>query len=506
MLEATATRNGLPHHRMFIDGIWIDGAGHYEIVNPADEQVVATVARADTHAADEAVAAAARSFRDGAWRTTPVVERAAVFERAADLVASRGEELARLVTAETGLPIRAALAFAAATPEAHLRYYAALARAFEWERPAPVAFPASQSAVIRKEPLGVCVGVCPWNLPASISVWKTVPALVTGNSVVLKADEKAPRFALALAAILREAGLPDGTLNVVVGDGAIGDHLVRHPDVRLVSFTGSTATGRHVMAAAATTIKRVHLELGGKSPSIILDDADLDLAVDGTIYGFALHSGQACESGTRVFVPEALHDKFIERLTGRLQALKFGNPLDPDTDLGPVMNAVQRNRILEYIASGVSDGAELVYGGGIPADPVCVAGYWVETTVFTGVRNDMRIAREEIFGPVLAITAYTDIEDAVRMANDSDFGLAAGVWSQDYERAMSVAERLQAGSVWINDWHNISQHLPFGGYKQSGVGRELGPDALVEFTQDKAISVDMSGDRSHRGFALIVKD
>jgi aldehyde dehydrogenase (NAD+) len=504
MRKATATID-VPHHPMFIDGHWTDGTGHYDVVNPANEQVVATVARADAGDADTAVAAALSAFRDGRWRTTPAIERAEVFERAADAIAGRADELARLVSTETGLPIRAALAFAAATPEAHLRYYAELTRSFAWERSAPVAFPASQSAVIRKEPLGVCVGICPWNLPAGISVWKTVPALAAGNSVVLKADEKAPRFALELAAILRTAGLPDGVLNVVVGDGAVGDHLVRHPDVRLVSFTGSTQTGRHVMAAASATIKRVHLELGGKSPSIVLADADLDLAVDGTIYGFALHSGQACESGTRVLIPEVLHDEFVDRLIDRLRSLRIGDPLDPETDLGPVMDAVQRDRILRYIESGISDGAELVYGGGTPDLPEGATGYWIEPTVFTGVTNEMRIAREEIFGPVLAITTYSDIEEAVRIANDTEYGLAAGIWSRDRERALGIASRLEAGSVWINDWHNISAHLPFGGYKQNGVGRELGPDARVEFTQDKSISLDMSGDHSQRGFGLIVK-
>lgn len=503
--SATVTRTGLPHHRMFIDGTWIDGVGHYDIVNPANEEVIATVARGDEHSADQAVAAALRSFQEGRWRATPAADRAAVIDRAAGAVDARAEELARLVSTETGLPIRAALAYAGAAPAALLRHYAELARSFEWEQPAPVAFPASQDAVIRKEPLGVCVGICPWNLPAAISVCKIVPALVAGNSVVLKADEKAPRFALELAGILRDAGMPDGVLNVVVGGAEVGDHLVRHPSVRLISFTGSTRTGKHVMAAAAASIKRVHLELGGKSPSIILDDADLDLAVDGTIYGFALHSGQACESGTRVLVPEALHDAFVERLIDRLQTLAVGDPLDPQTDLGPVMNPTQQQRILEYIDSGKSEGAELVYGGGVPDDASCARGYWVEPTVFTGVTNDMRIAREEIFGPVLAVTAYSDLDEAIRIANDTDFGLAAGVWSQDRERAIGVAQLLEAGSVWINDWHNISQFLPFGGYKQSGIGRELGPDALMEFTQDKAISVDTSNDRSTRGFSLVIK-
>ncbi|MFE7416994.1 aldehyde dehydrogenase family protein [Rhodococcus sp. NPDC057529] len=501
----TVTKNGIPHYRMFIDGGWVDTAECYEIVNPATEDITATAAKATTDHVDTAVAAARRAYEEGSWRRTPPVERAAVLDRAATALAARMEEIATISSRETGMPIRSALAIAVGFPQMHLQYYAELTRTFEWVRPAPITGQVLHSGLVKKEPVGVCAGICPWNFPASIAVWKSIPALAAGNSVVLKVDEKTPSFALELAAILRDAGLPDGVLNVVIGDGpTVGEHLVKHPDVRLVSFTGSTATGRRVMANASETIKRVLLELGGKGPNIVLDDADIDLAVDGTIYGFVLHAGQACESGTRLLLPTSIHDQFVDRLVARLETLKIGDPLDPSTDVGAVMNAAQRERILGYIESGKTEGARLVHGGGTPAGPEFDRGFWVQPTVFTGVTNDMRIAREEIFGPVLSIIAYDSVDEAVKIANDTEYGLAAGVWSRDNQRALDVADRLEAGSVWINDWHNMSQHLPFGGHKQSGIGRELGPDALTEFTQDKSITVDMSGDLSRRAYGLVL--
>ncbi|MEN0139331.1 MAG: aldehyde dehydrogenase family protein [Rhodococcus sp. (in: high G+C Gram-positive bacteria)] len=498
-------KDGIPHYRMFIDGEWVDTPDHYDIVDPATEDIVSTSARATTHHVDAAVAAAQRTFQDGFWRRTPVVERAAVFDRAAAMLAARTDEIATISSRETGIPIRSALAMAVNVPHKHLQYYAELTRTFEWTRPTPIGGEVLHGGVVKKEPIGVCAGICPWNFPAGIAVWKSIPALAAGNSVVLKVDEKTPSFALELAAMLRDAGLPDGVFNVLVGDGAtVGEHLVRHPEVRLVSFTGSTATGRRVMANASATIKRVHLELGGKGPNIVLDDADLDLAVDGSIYAFALHAGQSCESGTRLLLPSSIHDEFVDRLVARLQTLQMGNPLDPSTDVGAVMTAAQRDRILRYIETGKAAGARLVFGGGVPEGPQFTKGFWVEPTVFTHVTNDMIIAREEIFGPVLSIMSYDSVDEAVKIANDSEYGLAAGVWSSDNRRALDVADELEAGSVWINDWHNISQFLPFGGYKQSGVGRELGPDALAEFTQDKSITVDLSGDLRRRAYGLVL--
>ena len=501
----TLTVEGTPHYSLFIDGQWVDTEDHVDVVSPATEEVVATSAKATPAHVDLAVAAAKAAFVDGDWRRTPPVERAAVLDRAASALAARMEEIAAISSRETGMAIRTATALGVGFPLMHLQYYADLARTFAWTRPVPISGQVLHGGYIRKEPLGVCAGICPWNFPASTAVWKSIPAIATGNSVVLKVDEKTPSFALELAAMLRDAGLPDGVFNVLVGDGpTVGEHLVKHSDVALISFTGSTATGKRVMANAAESIKRVLLELGGKGPNIVLDDADVDLAVDGTIYGFILHAGQACESGSRLLLPRSIHDDFVERLVARLKTVSVGDPLDPATDMGAVMNAAQRDRILGYIKTGLDEGAHLVCGGGSPSGPGFDKGFWVDPTVFTGVTNDMRIAREEIFGPVLSVIAYDSVDEAIAIANDSDYGLAAGVWSQNNQRALDVAEQLEAGSVWINDWHNMSQYLPFGGYKQSGIGRELGPDALEEFTQDKSITVDLSGDLSRRAYGLVL--
>lgn len=504
--EAPAVnQDSIPHYRMFIGGEWVDTADRYEIVNPATGEVTSTAAKATTAHVDAAVAAARRAFEEGTWRRTSPVERAAVFDRAAQALGARMDEIAVTVACETGMAVRTAGALEVGFPMMHLQYFADLTRKFEWTRSSPINGQVLHGGYIRKEPLGVCAGITPWNFPASTAVWKSIPALATGNSVVLKVDEKTPSFALELAGLLADAGLPDGVFNAVVGDGlVIGEHLVKHPDVALISFTGSTATGRRVMANASESIKRVLLELGGKSPNIVLDDADLDLAVDGTIYGFVLHAGQACESGSRLLLPASIHDDFVAKLIARLKTITVGDPLDPATDMGAVMSLAQRERILRYIEIGKEEGATLTYGGGVPAGEEFTKGYWIEPTVFTGVTNDMRIAREEIFGPVLSVISYDSVDEAVKIANDTDYGLAAGVWSSDNARAIEVAEQLEAGSVWINDWHNMSQFLPFGGYKQSGMGRELGPDALEEFTQDKSITVDLSGDLSRRAYGIVL--
>ncbi|MEV6217330.1 aldehyde dehydrogenase family protein [Nocardia sp. NPDC051833] len=498
-------RDGRPHYRMFIDGEWVDSATSIPVINPATEEVVVTVATADTGHVDAAVAAAKRVHESGVWRNTPQSERAAVIDRVIASLAARMDELAVLSARETGMPVRVAGAIGVGFPIVHLGHYAELARTYEFERSGPVTGQVLSASFIRKEPVGVCAGIVPWNFPALIAVWKSIPALAAGNTVVLKTDEKTPIFALELGAILRDAGLPDGAYNVVVGDGpTIGGHLVKHPDVRLVSFTGSTATGRQVMADASATVKRVVLELGGKGPNIVLDDADLDAAVDGSIYAFLLHAGQACESGTRLLLPASIHDEFVARLVERLKTLRIGSPLDPATDIGAVMSKTQHERILGYIEKGKAEGATLVHGGGVPTGEGFDKGFWVVPTVFTGVTNDMTIAREEIFGPVLSVLKYDTVEEAIAIANDTEYGLSAAVWSRDNQRALEVARQIEAGSVWVNDFHNISQYLPFGGYKQSGTGRELGPDALGEFTQDKGITVDLSGDVSRRAYGLVL--
>jgi aldehyde dehydrogenase (NAD+) len=355
---------------------------------------------------------------------------------------------------------------------------------------------------VRREPIGVCAAIVPWNFPLALAVWKVVPALAVGNSVVLKTDEKTPIGALEFARELQAAGLPDGVLNVVTGDGEIvGDHLARHPDVRKIAFTGSTQVGKLVAgAAAASNLKRVTLELGGKSPNIVLDDADLTMAVDGAIWAFLMHAGQACESGTRLLLPSSIHDAFVERLVERLRTVKIGDPLDQTTNLGPLISAEQRERVLGYIEVAKQEGATVACGGGVPDG--ATRGYFVEPTVLTDVTNDMTVAREEVFGPVLCVLKYDTVDEAIAIANDTEYGLAAGVWSSDVRRAMDVARQLEAGSVWINDWHMADENYPFGGYKQSGMGRELGHHSLAEYTEEKSIQISLEPDITKRAYGL----
>jgi aldehyde dehydrogenase (NAD+) len=338
-----------------------------------------------------------------------------------------------------------------------------------------------------------------------VIVWKIAPALAAGNTVVLKPDEHAPLLALEVAKEFEAAGLPKGVLNVVVGDGEpVGAHLSGHPDVRKVAFTGSTAVGKSILSQAADTVKRVTLELGGKGPNIILDDADLSVAVDGSLYAAMANNGQACEAGTRLLVAASIKDEFVAKLTERAKTLKLGDPLDPTTDVGPVITKQQQHRILGYLQDAKAEGATAVVGGGAPQGPQFETGNWIEPTVFTGVTNDMAIARDEVFGPVLVVLTYDTIDEAVAIANDTDYGLSAGVWGRDEQRALDVARRLEAGMVYINDWHVINPNYPFGGYKQSGLGREGGPDALDEYTEQKYISIDRSGPIHNRAFALVV--
>ncbi len=341
-------------------------------------------------------------------------------------------------------------------------------------------------------------------------MWKLGPALAAGNTIVLKPDDQTPLTLLELARAADEVGLPPGVLNVVTGPGPVvgGARLAEHPpDVRKIAFTGSTEVGKTVLRAAADNVKKVTLELGGKGANIVLDDADLELAVDGTLFGFLLMSGQACESGTRLLVHESVHDRFVELLVSRARTVVMGDPMNPPaTDLGPLISAKQKARVEKYVALGQEEGCRLAYQGELPADPALAqGGHWVAPTILTGATNDMRIAREEIFfGPVLVVISYADDAEAVAIANDSEYGLSAGVWSRDNRRALAIARQLESGTVWINDWHMISAMYPFGGVKQSGLGRELGPDALDEYTEPKFVHVDMTNDRSQRAYAVVV--
>lgn len=492
------------HYSMYIDGKWIDADEVYEIRSPATEELVATVAKGTTDHVDAAVAAAAGAFEEGTWRRTPPAERAALINRVAEQLAARGDELAALQSRENGATIRITGALHVGLSVGQLQYLAAIAEQYEWETSGPAIEPVPAAGIVVREPMGVVAAIVPWNIPLLTTVWKVGPALVAGNSVVLKPDEHAPLLPLELAREFEAAGLPPGVLNVVTGDGEpVGAHLSGHPKVRKVAFTGSTAVGKSILRQSADSVRRVTLELGGKGANVILDDADIDMAVDGALFACMANNGEACEAGTRLLIPASRRDEIIDKLVNRASTLKLGNPLDVTTHVGPIISASQRDRILEYFDIAVQEGAAVAVGGRVPSGPEFEKGYWIEPTIFVDVTNDMRIAREEVFGPVLVVLTYDSVDEAVKIANDTNYGLSAGVWGSD-DRALEVARLLEAGSVWVNNWHIIHPAYPFGGYKESGLGREGGPHSIDEYVEQKFIALDRSGGIENKAFAIVI--
>ncbi|MEN8674060.1 aldehyde dehydrogenase family protein [Nocardioides sp.] len=494
------------HHPMIIGGEEIEADSRLEITDPSTGEVVATTPSGTARHIDLAVESARKSFDGGDWSRATPAQRADVMSAIADKVGERLDELVELELMANGATIRQATGFHIGYVAPHVEFFADLARRFEFERPAARStFPVLGQSSIRREPIGVVGAIAPWNFPLLLGLWKMAPALAVGNSVVIKPDEKTPLSTLEFARIALECGLPPGVLNVVTGVGTdAGAALAAHPGVGKIGFTGSTAVGKEVMRLAADNVKAVTLELGGKSPAIVLDDADLETTVDGVLYGCMLYSGQICESMTRILVPETRHDEFVERLVARAGTIQLGETRDWETDLGPVISARQQARILDYIASGKDEGAQCVLGGGVPEGDRYQDGYWVEPTIFTGVSNDMKIAREEIFGPVMSVISYGSEREALEIANDTTYGLASSVWSTDNGRALEVAEKIQAGSVWINDAHQINANVPFGGYKQSGLGRELGANALDPYVEEKSIHLDLSGRLDARPYDVLL--
>ncbi|MFF8874555.1 aldehyde dehydrogenase family protein [Streptomyces massasporeus] len=495
----------VPHALMYIDGKWIDTPDRYEIRSPATEELVATLAKGRREHVDQAVAAAQSVYEDRTWRATPPAERAAVLREATDRLVRRSQELVRTQVRENGAPVRLAEALHIGTSLAHLRYQVDQVERYDFERPSAMLSPVLAAGLVRREPLGVCAAIVPWNFPLVHAGWKVIPALAAGNSVVIKPDERAPLTIVELVRELEAAGLPPGVLNLVTGDGPeVGGRLVEHPDVRKIGFTGSTRVGHEVLRRAAGGFRHLTLELGGKSANIVLADADVTTAVDGALFACMAYSGQICAAGTRLLVPESLHDTFVDQLVERVKALRISDPLDPSTDLGPLISRDKRDHALACVSAAVDQGARLVHGGKVPSGPGFARGHWMEPTLLTEVTPDMSIAQEEVFGPVLAVMRYGTVEEAVEIANGTEYGLAAGVWSRDNQAALDIAERLETGVVWINDWYALPPHFPLGGCKESGIGRESGENALDAYTQPKAVSIDLSGGVEAKLYSLLL--
>ncbi len=476
---------------VFIGGQWRPPASGetYATINPATEDESARVAKGDERDVDLAVQAARRAFDQGPWPRMAAAERARMLWKLADLISGNLDEMARLESVNTGKTLfdsgKVEIPFAAEV----FRYYAGWTTKIHGET---LNLRDGAFTFTLRQPVGVVGAIVPWNFPFLLASWKIAPALAAGNTVVLKPASLTPLTALRFAELTQEAGLPEGVFNVVTGPGGkVGMALVRHPGVDKVAFTGSTDVGKGIMKEAAGSLKRVSLELGGKSPNVVFADADLEAALRGALTGIFYNKGEVCAAGSRLLVEQRVHDEFVGKLVDRVRGLKVGDPMDKTTRMGPVVSAQQLETVLGYVEAGRREGATLAAGG----ERVRVGegrGYFVQPTVFTGVSNAMRIAREEIFGPVLSVIPFKDADDAVAQGNETFYGLAAAVWTRDVGKALRIARALRAGTVWVNAYNLYDAALPFGGFKESGFGRELGQAGLDLYTEVKSVWVDLS--------------
>ena len=475
---------------LFINNEWRPAASGktMDVTNPATEEVCANVASADAQDLDAAVSAA-RAALNGPWGTMSARERGRLVRKLGERLLARADEFARLETLHNGKPISESRHVEIPAAAECFEYYGGWSDKVMGET---IPVKGNYLNYTLREPLGVCAAIVPWNFPLLIAVWKIAPALATGNTIIIKPASQTPLTALALGELAIEVGLPPGVLNVLTGPGAkLGQAIVEHPGIDKIAFTGDTSTGKGIMRGAADTLKKITLELGGKSPNIVLADADIESAIRGAAVGIFYGKGEVCAAGSRLLVDKSIKDEFIDKLAARTKKMVAGDPMDPKTRFGALSSKKQMETVLRYIESAKKEGATLV-AGGERTDIGTGKGFFVQPTVFADVQPEMTISREEIFGPVLAAIEFADLDEAIARANDTPYGLAAGVWTKDIKKAHYVARKLQAGTVWINTYNIYDTASPFGGYKKSGFGREMSAHALEHYTQVKSVWVDLN--------------
>jgi acyl-CoA reductase-like NAD-dependent aldehyde dehydrogenase len=476
--------------RLLINNEWRPSSGGQtmEVINPATEEVVAEVASADAADVDAAVKAA-RAALNGPWAALSARERGRLVRKLADRLMEKVDEVARLETLHNGKPISESRHIEIPAAAECFEYYAGWSDKVMGET---IPVKGNHLTYTLREPVGVVAAIVPWNFPLLLAAWKVAPALACGNTVILKPASQTPLTALALGEIAVEVGLPPGVLNVITGPGSrVGQAIVEHPGIDKIAFTGDTSTGKSIMRSAADSLKKITLELGGKSPNIVLPDADMDAAIRGATIGIFYGKGEVCAAGSRLLVDRSIKNEFVDKLVARVKKMVPGDPMDPKTRFGALASKKQLETVLRYVASGKQEGATLVAGGD-RADIGTGKGYFVQPTVFADVKPEMTISREEIFGPVLATIEFADLDEAIARANDSLYGLAAGVWTRDIKKAHYLARKLQAGTVWVNTYNVYDTAAPFGGYKQSGFGREMSAHALEHYTQIKSVWIDLN--------------